>query len=96
MHKFSEDDVGYTGWIKDHPNGFVLNVRSAPSQSYAVLHRTSCRSISRVRDNGAHTGRGYRKVTADTVDELRHYLRSLDGDDGSFSATCSVCAPLST
>ena len=95
MHEFSDDDVGYTNWIKDHPAGFVLNVRSAPSQSYAVLHRTSCPSISRLRDDGAYTSRGYRKVTADTVDELRHYVRSLDGNDGSFSATCGLCVPMS-
>ena len=94
MHEFSDDDKGYTRWVADNPDGFVLNVRRNPSASYTVLHRSVCHSITRPRDDGTYTGRGYRKIVADTVDELRRYTRLLGRADGSFSSACAHCAPL--
>ncbi len=94
MQQFLDDDEAYTCWIRDHPAGFVLNVRRVPSKSYAVLHRASCSTISRPRDDGAYTGHGYRKVVAATVDELRGFTRSFDRTDEPFSAVCKHCDPM--
>ena len=94
MHEFSDDDDGYARWITNNSDGFVLNVQRNPGASYTVLHRAACHSIARPRDDGAYTGRGYRKVTADTVNELRRYTRSLGRGDGSFSRECGHCSPL--
>lgn len=94
MHEFMDDDDGYAVWLKDHPSGFVLNVRRNPGAGYTVLHRAFCQTIAKPRDDGAYTGRGYRKVVANAVDELRSYTRSLGRTDGSFSAVCSKCDPL--
>lgn len=94
MHEFSDDDEGYACWINDNPDGFVLNVRHNPGASYTVLHRAICQSIARRRENGAYTARGYRKVVAGTVEELRRYTRSLGRTDGSFSSACGHCGPL--
>ena len=95
MHEFMDDDHGYGCWLRDHPSGFVLNVRRNPGVSYTVLHRATCQTISQPKVDGAYTGRGYRKVAAETVDELRRYTRSLGSADGSFSGACGHCAPLS-
>ena len=93
MHEFMDNDDDYSDWLKDHPSGFVLNVRRNPGASYTVLHRALCQTIAKQRDHGAYTGRGYRKVVAKTVVELRSYTRSLGRTDGSFSAVCSKCDP---
>lgn len=94
MREFMNDDEGYAVWLKNHPSGFVLNVRRNPGPNYTVLHRAACQTIAKPRDEGAYTGRGYGKVVAHAVDELRAYTRSLGRTDGSFSAVCSKCAPL--
>lgn len=94
MHEFADDDDGYARWIKDNPTGFVLNVRRNPGPSYTVLHRAACQTVARPRDEGAYTGRGYRKVVGGTVAELRRYTLSLGRADGSFSGACGHCDPL--
>ena len=33
--EFEKDDEGYFGWIKNHPDGCVLNVRAKPVPKYA-------------------------------------------------------------
>lgn len=93
MTYFSDDDQAYTDWLTDHPNGFVVNVRRTASPSYMVLHRAICRHIATERDDGAYTGRGYRKIVSTTLDDLRAYARSIGRGDGSFSQTCRHCAP---
>jgi hypothetical protein len=94
MRNFLDDDDGYLGWLNDNPAGFVLNVRRSPGPNYTVLHRATCQSIARSRDDGAYTARGYRKLVADNVDDLRRYTRSLGRSDGSFSVVCGNCSPL--
>ena len=94
MPEFLDDDDRYLRWVSDNPTGFVLNVRRNPGANYTVLHRATCGSVTRPRDEGAYTARGYRKVTADTVEELRRYTRSLGRADGSFSGACGHCDPL--
>lgn len=94
MHAFSDNDIDYACWVANKPDGFVLNVRRNPSANYTLLHRGACHSIARPREVGAYTGRGYRKVAANTVDELRGYTRSLGRVDGSFSNACGPCGPL--
>ena len=94
MQKFLDDDEGYSCWIGDHPAGFVLNVRREPSKGYAVLHRAVCSTISRLRDDGAYTGREYSKVVADDVDELRAFSLSLGRTDEPFSGVCKHCDPM--
>lgn len=94
MQEFIDNDDGYAVWLKDHPSGFVLNIRRNPSASYAVLHRALCHTIATPRDDGAYTERGYRKVVANAVDDLLSYTRTLGRTDDSFSLVCSKCDPL--
>lgn len=93
MEKFTDDDAGYLRWISDHPDGFVVNVERGERSGYAVLHRASCSSISRARDNGAYTDRGYRKIVSEDLSDLRAYTKSIGRADGSFSKHCGQCAP---
>ncbi len=94
VREFADDDEGFHRWRADEPNGFVVNVRRVAGPSYAVLHRADCRTLSSLRDDGAYTGRGYRKVVASDIDELRAFSRSIGRSDGSFSRNCGHCNPL--
>lgn len=94
MREFSDDDKGYLGWLADHADGFVVNVERVPRPGYVILHRAICTTISAMRDDGAYTGRGYRKVVASDLDELRAFARSIGRADGSFSKSCGHCGPL--
>lgn len=93
MKKFTDDDAGYMRWISDHPGGFVVNIERGERPDYAVLHRATCTSISRDREDGAYTERGYMKVVSASLEELRSYARSIGRADGSFSKQCDHCQP---
>jgi hypothetical protein len=43
---FVDDDPGYIQWVRDHPDGFVLNSYRRPTANYLVLHRARCYSIN--------------------------------------------------
>jgi hypothetical protein len=94
MRDFLDDDEGYAVWLNNNATGFVLNVRRNPCASYTVLHRAACQTITKPRDDGAYTGRSYRKVVANAIEDLSSYTRSLGRTDGSFSAVRSKCTPL--
>lgn len=91
--QFSDDDAGYLRWVSDHPDGFVLNVERGLRPGYTVLHRATCRTIATSRDDGAYTERGYRKVVANDIADLRSFIRKLGRADGSFSKACGHCRP---
>src|SRR5687768_255975 len=93
---FANDDQGYLSCLERHPGGFVLNIRSLRDPSYVVLHRATCPTIrdkERKREPGAFTARGYRKVCAESLEELRLWARAVGREDGSFSKLCRICAP---
>lgn len=94
MHKFTDDDAGYLRWIADHPEGFVLNIERGERPEYTVLHRVTCPSISRPREDGAYTERGYRKVVSDDLAEIRAYTKAMGREGGDFSKLCGHCQPL--
>ena len=94
MKRFSNDDKGYRAWLADHPDGFVLNVRSVPNPEYVVLHRAGCGSISsEAQAPAAFTGRVYRKICATTVAELKLAAKTEGRRDGTFSKRCGICKP---
>lgn len=93
MQHFANDDAGYLKWIAENPTGYVLNVEQSPRPAYLVLHRVTCSTVAKPRDNGAYTDRGYQKVVACDLNELRGYARRVGRADGSFSKACGRCQP---
>jgi len=96
---FTDDDAGYLRWLGDHPSGYVVNTWRLPSPNYMVLHRANCRSISEYTAHsapGAFTERQYSKACAETVSDLRRWVRANGQPDGSFtSEACPRCRPTS-
>lgn len=97
MIVFQNDDRAYFAWLREHPTGYVLNVRKKPDPDYVILHQASCRSITReLQKPGGYTGRGYQKIVATTVAALRFAAVRQGRPDGTFSHTCSLCHPPGT
>ncbi len=85
------NDLEYHEWLRLNPDGFVINIRSSHKPDLAVLHRSDCWMMTKDRDPGAYTEHNYRKVCADTKDELRNWVKTYLRHDGTFSKECSVC-----
>lgn len=79
---FDSDDSVYLEWLTAHPKGFVINTRRRGDPEYIVLHRATCRTISRPTGEappGGFTERSYIKICAGSVEELRRWA-ALRGD----------------
>ena len=94
---FDGNDDLYMDWLAANANGFVVNTRRARARqsSYMMLHRASCSFIKKSPwPDGGFTERGYIKVCAPTVDELRVWVKKHGREDGSFSNECGFCHPM--
>ena len=92
MRLFAEDDEGYLKWLRDNPEGWVLNIRARRDPRYVILHRAGCPAISRgdVSD-AAWTGRGYRKLCVSLATDLRNACLVAGRPDGTLSRRCGIC-----
>jgi hypothetical protein len=60
-----DDDPGYLAWLRDNPDGYVINAARRPQPSYLVLHCAMCRTISGDPARGGHWTLDYIKVCGD-------------------------------
>lgn len=96
---FDGSDAEYLAWLARNPTGFVVNTRRQLDPDYMVLHRANCHSISgytATSSSGAFTERSYIKICANSVGELRDWVRRNGRSDGSFSTECQLCKPMSS
>lgn len=94
---FDGGDAEYQDWLAVNRTAYVLNTPRHKPPRYMVVHRSTCRLISRYRANaprGAFTERQYIKVCASSIARLRAWLKENGRRDGTFSKACSVCRPL--
>lgn len=93
MTEFKDDDVAYTNWLAENPNGYVLNTYRKPSPGYLILHRATCKSISRLADPPVRwTTSDFLKVCATDISEIEDYCRKVGGSP----QPCGQCRPLSS
>jgi hypothetical protein len=88
---FIDDDTGYLAWIAAHPDGYVVNTHRTRTQSYLILHRSRCHTISGRPARGATWTEGnYSKVCCADRTALVDWLeRSV----GVAPQPCGTCAP---
>ena len=94
IQEFDKGDTTYQRWARSHSGGFVVNTFRSRSPGYMVLHRATCcyiRNYTRMARPGGFTERQYVKVGADTVTELRRWVRQHGAS--TFTARCSRCKP---
>ncbi|MFC4353031.1 hypothetical protein ACFOW6_15885 [Fodinicurvata halophila] len=96
---FVDDDAGYLDWLKQHPFGFVVNLRRSFDPDYVVLHCASCVSIQRYpkmkSEPGGFTERGYTKLCGESLGSLEQELERFTTRPEPFSKRCSLCMPKS-
>jgi hypothetical protein len=89
----SRGDTAYRAWLDAHQDGrvgYVLNTQQNPTPRYMWLHKSTCWTISGYRNP---TENAYAKVCAETIEELRAWVREHGRPDGSFSGECGHCKP---
>jgi hypothetical protein len=94
--KFDNNDQRYLDWLSAHRKGYVVNKLRGSSPHYMLLHRATCHWINKLKPPalpGGFTERGYVKICADSVDELRQWCKQHGSANGSFSSRCQVCKP---
>lgn len=90
------DNQQFLDWLKDHPNGYVLNTYLNPSPNYMMLHTAGCSWWREDYDNdkGAFTDK-YSKVVAESIYELQEWMKNNGRSDGNFTGTgCKRCSPM--
>ena len=85
---FQHDDDAYLEWLDAHATGYVVNM--GRKEGELVLHRTECSTLKR-QSNKALTE--HPKLCANTVANLRAYVRSHITGANDFSKRCSLCKP---
>ena len=95
MIQFRNEDAAYSRWISDTANqaGYVVNSYRVPDQSYLVLHRATCHSISGQPTNGKSWTRDYTKTCSGDLTELKEWS---EGEIHRALTGCGLCKPLSS
>lgn len=76
---YIDDENGYSNWVKNHPEGFVVNSFRPPSPKYLRLHRSSCGYInSPLRTNYT---RDYSKTCSESEQDLHDWAADTVGGD---------------
>lgn len=92
MHTFKDDDAGYVAWIDANPHGFVVNSFRRPTPDYLVLHKATCKFISRMTPEPIRwTSGDYIKTCAGDLGELERWARDATGGPPS---PCAMCKPV--
>ncbi|MBT9099343.1 hypothetical protein KFZ76_16735 [Methylovulum psychrotolerans] len=88
----THDDLEFLAWLKQHPNGYVLNTNLKPSPKYMILHSALCRCWSEEYDSeNSFTGQNYSKVVAKNIPELQEWIRQNGKPNGSFTGKGCSC-----
>ena len=91
MPVFVDADAAYIDWLEKHPLGYVINTYRRPHPDYLILHRATCKSISRTATTPiAWTSGDYIKTCADSIPDLAAWCRVVTGGAPSL---CGQCRP---
>lgn len=96
VYEFSDDEEGYSHWLTEHPEGFVINVKRGGLVDEMVLHRAACRRIGGGAGNtqGARIGERSTRVCSLEVTSLSSWAERHGRVLAPFSHECSQCRPL--
>ena len=81
----------YQDWIEQHrTNGFVFNLFGGTNAKYNIIHRCSCRTLHRDKDEGARTN--FPKLCSTELDELEDAATNKLGNNALWRH-CKICKP---
>jgi hypothetical protein len=81
---FHHQDEAYARWRADHPEGYVLNLRTGDPPA---LHRATCRSLRPVGTTRQRSPTGVPKVCSTDRSDLEAWARAA----GRSIALCGNC-----
>lgn len=87
FNKENSDDANFLLLLKQNPTGFVLNYGSPNYEPFIRIHKASC-TYMLSEQVGPHTGRGYTKVYADSIDEIEQWQKANGVAAGSLCKCC--------
>jgi hypothetical protein len=82
----------YLQWIKENPNGYVLNCNINPNSNYLVIHRAHCYTINNLQKQANSWTEKYQKICSEDINELKKWAR-LNVNGYSDVTICSKCEP---
>jgi hypothetical protein len=88
--QFVDDEEGYLRWLRENPNGLVVNSNRVPVSNYLMLHRASCSWIN-TPNNKNWTTTGYIKTCSTDSAALVEWARRVAG--GTLKP-CGSCKPV--
>ncbi len=89
------NDQAYFDWMRENPNGFVLNTGRGENHSFFMIHRSGCSHISPFSqyDDQAYTGKGWIKIVSDDVSEIIDYCKANKKKFTGDIRICKSCRP---
>lgn len=92
---FDKGDEEYFEWMKNNPDGFILNTGRKSNTSFFSLHKSNCTHITEYDslDHNAYTAKDLIKIGANDTNELSKYCqRKKKKFQGDFKI-CKSCSP---
>ena len=88
MIQFVDRDKQYKDWIKNNPDGFVVNSYKEPSSTYLIIHKASCYTITELKGTAKSFTEKYSKTCSNKLDELDNWVKN---DIGGEFCRCRKC-----
>ena len=92
---FDSGDEPFLAWMRNHPDGFVLNTTPSEDTSYLVFHKSQCRHIAgdtSAQLPGAFTEREYIKVCSHDAADLVAWAQRKRKQALAYKS-CETCKP---
>ncbi len=84
FHIVKKDQI-FLDWLQQYPSGYVLNTELKPNPNYMMLHTADCDAWSKsYASENPFTGEKYSKVVAESISELREWMKKNGRPDGDF------------
>ncbi len=91
--EFRDDDDAYTGWLRAHPDGYVLNIARSLNAATARVHHATCRTITGHPARGATFVGEYVKVCAPQQGDLDAWVAQHVRTPVARCGTCHDTTP---
>jgi hypothetical protein len=82
---FADDDEGFLRWLREHPDGYVINAARGEHPREAWLHRAQCSQISQAK---VALTKDYVKYCGPGRAVLREWCRTRLGPRASEGCVC--------
>lgn len=93
---FDSGDAPFLEWMKDHPDGYVLNTERRVTSTVTFLHRSGCHHLTGLvsgQGPDGYTQRKYIKVCSEDASLLLAWCLRERTNSGGIRRYCKTCNP---